>query len=172
MKIEDRIANIKKILPYCSHWDRDVVIYDETVGEFFGNFFNNPEDDRFYHCSYKDKIYPKIQLATHILTRDENDNVIDEYPIDISYCYNFDRDGEEWVTYYFDEPLTRNHWLFETEKDFIRYEEIPDNIWQIIQDKLYENAAKTKKKELDEAERLLTNRKEEKENFENIVLVK
>ena len=127
MNIEDRITNIKKILPYCSRWDDEVMIIDEEVGLFFGKFFNG--DKRFKHCKYSNEIYPKISLAKHILTRDENGEVIDEYPIQIAYCYDFDRDGEDWETYYFDEPLVRNNWLFRDDySSLIKYDEIPDKI--------------------------------------------
>jgi len=31
MDIKERIANIKKILPYCSHWSNEVMIVDEQL---------------------------------------------------------------------------------------------------------------------------------------------
>ena len=143
MKLEDRIQNIKKLLKYCPYSTEDVMLYDDTLAEFFGRFINN--DDRFEHCIYCEKIYPKISLAKHVLTRDENDNVIDEYPIMISYIYDSDRDGVDWADYYFDDKLVRNNWMFQDRmsyKELIKYEEIPDNIWEIIQNILYDKATK------------------------------
>ena len=146
MKIEERIQNIKTLLNYCPRSSRDVMLYDETLAEYFDNFFNN--DSRFIHCKCQGKIYAKIKLATHVLTRDENDKIIDVYPIQISYCYDWDRDGEDWASYYFDEEIIRNHWMFKDDmysKDIIKFEEFPDYIWERIQSDILEgdNSVKT-----------------------------
>ena len=139
MKLEDRIQNIKTLLKYCPDSTKDVMLYDETLGDYFDNFFNN--DSRFRHCVCPGRIYVQIELAKHVLTRDENYNVIDEYPIMISYCYDWDRDGEDWASYYFDEEIVRNNWMFKDDmysKDLIKFEEFPDDIWERIQNILYE----------------------------------
>ena len=123
MKLEDRIKNIKTLLSYCPHSTRDVMLYDETLANYFDKFFNN--DNRFVHCNWPGQIYAKIKLATHVLTCDENDKIIDVYPIQISYCYDWDRDGEDWASYYFDEEIVRNNWMFKNNmysKDFIKFE--------------------------------------------------
>lgn len=142
MKIEDRIQNIKTLLKYCPHSSVDVRLHDLKNAKFFAKFFNN--DDRFESCKYGgDELYIKIELAKHVLTWDKNNKVIDEYPIMVSYCYDSDRDGEDWVSYYFDEPLVRNNWMFESDmyhKDFIKFEEWPDEVWERIQNELFDIA--------------------------------
>ena len=152
MKLEDRIQNIKTLLKYCPDSTKDVMLYDETLGDYFDNFFNN--DSRFRHCVCPGRIYAQIELAKHVLTRDENYNVIDEYPIMISYCYDWDRDGEDWASYYFDEEIVRNNWMFKDDiysKDFIKFNEFPDYIWERIQNILYDKAAEEINKELESA---------------------
>lgn len=169
MKLEDRIKNIKTLLKYCPHSTRDVMLYDENVANFFGNFFNS--SDRFKHNIYCQKIYPKIELAKHVLTRDDNDNVIDEYPIMISYIYNSDRDDIDWVSYYFDDELIRNNWMFKDDmfyyKKLIKFEEIPDNIWEIIQNILYNKATEEINKELESAESSVIYWENKKDEFDN-----
>lgn len=154
MILENRIQNIKTLLKYCPYSTIDVMLYDEILADYFDNFFNN--DSRFTHCTYPGKIYAKIELAKHILTYDENNNEIDEYPIMISYCYDCDRDGEYWTSYYFDEEILRNHWLFDDaiysySKNLIKFEDFPDYIWERIQNILYNKAAEYINKELESA---------------------
>ena len=173
MRIEDRIQNIKKLLKYCPHSTSDVLLDDDTLAEFFGKFINN--DDRFEHCIYCEKIYPKISLAKHVLTRDKNDNVIDEYPIMISYIYDSDRDGVDWVDYYFDDKLVRNNWMFKDGmscKELIKFEEIPDNIWEIIQNILYDKAMKTINEELKSAKESVKFWEDKKHSFESVLNLK
>ena len=152
MKLEDRIKNIKTLLSYCPHSTRDVMLYDETLADYFDNLFNS--DSRFIHCKCPGKIYAKIELARHILTYDKNGKIIDVYPIMISYCYDWDRDGEDWTSYYFDEEIVRNNWMFKDDiysKDFIKFNEFPDYIWERIQNILYDKAAEEINKELESA---------------------
>ena len=109
------------------------------------------------------------------MTRDENDNVIDEYPIRISYCYDWDRDGEDWVSYYFDDSLVRNNWMFKDDmysKDLIKFEEFPDNIWEKIQNILYNKATETISKELELAKSSVVYWEKRKEEFDNKLLLK
>ena len=168
MKIEDRIQNIKTLLKYCPQSTRDVMLYNKKNAKFFTKFF---KDDRFQKTRYEhDELYIKIELATHVLTRDKNDNVIDEYPIMVSYCYDFDRDGEDWVSYYFDEPLVRNNWMFKSDmyyKDFIKFEEWPDEVWERIQNELYDIATKNVNKELESAKKSLEYYENQKKEFDN-----
>ena len=128
MELKDRIANIKAILPYCSRRSDQVPIVVREVGEFFADFFKN--DGRFRTPKY-DVVYPRI-----------NEGLYDG-SIDIEYCYDADRDGEYWETYpfYDEEVASKNPSL--SRRTAIRYSEIPDSIWAIIQEKLYENAMKT-----------------------------
>ena len=143
MELKDRIENIKTLLKYCPNSSRDVSITDEKAALFFGKLFNN--DSRFEHCTYKtDRIYTVINLAEHIITRDCNGDDIHEYPIYISYDYCYSRE-EGSITYYFDEPLIRNYIrLFDIQWSLplIRYEDIPDEIWEIIQTTIYERASR------------------------------
>ena len=168
MKLKDRIQNIKTLLKYCPQSNRDVMLYNKKNAKFFAKFF---KDDRFQKTRYEhDEFFIQIELATHVLTRDKNDNVIDEYPIMVSYCYDFDRDGEDWVSYYFDEPLVRNNWMFKNDmyyKDFIKFEEWPDEVWERIQNELYDIATKNVNKELESAKKSLEYYKNQKKEFDN-----
>lgn len=173
MNIKDRIKNIKILLSYCPHSTRDVMLYDETLADFFDNFFNN--DSRFIHCKCKGKIYTKIELAKHILTYDKNGKIIDVYPIQISYCYDWDRDGEDWTSYYFDEEIVRNNWMFKDDmysKDIIKFEEFPDYIWEIIQNILYDKATEEINKELESAKSSVIYWEKRKEEFDNKLQLK
>ena len=168
MKLEDRIQNIKTLLKYCPDSTKDVMLYDETLGDYFDNFFNN--DSRFRHCVCPGRIYAQIELAKHVLTRDENCNVIDEYPIMISYCYDWDRDGEDWASYYFDEEIVRNNWMFKDDmysKDLIKFEEFPDDIWERIQNILYNKATEEINKELESAKSSVVYWEKQKDEFDN-----
>ena len=173
MKLEDRIQNIKTLLSYCPYSTKDVMLYDETLAEYFDNFFNN--DSRFIHCKCPGKIYAKIKLAKHVLTRDENNNVIDEYPIMISYCYDWDRDGDDWQSYYFDEEIVRNNLMFKNDmysKDFIKFEEFPDDIWKRIQNILYDKATEEINKELESAKSSVVYWEKRKDEFDNKLQLK
>ena len=168
MKLKNRIQNIKTLLSYCPYSTRDVMLYDETLADYFDKFFNN--DSRFKHCKCPGKIYAKIELARHVLTRDENNNVIDVYPIMISYCYDWDRDGEDWTSYYFDEEILKNNWMFKGDmysKDLIKFEEFPDNIWERIQNILYNKATENINKELKSAKKSVEYWEEKLFEFEN-----
>ena len=173
MKLEDRIQNIKTLLKYCPDSTKDVMLYDETLGDYFDNFFNN--DSRFRHCVCPGRIYVQIELAKHVLTRDENYNVIDEYPIMISYCYDWDRDGEDWASYYFDEEIVRNNWMFKDDmysKDVIKFEEFPDDIWERIQNILYDKATEEINKELESAKSSVVYWEKRKDEFDNKLQLK
>ena len=173
MNIKDRIQNIKTLLSYCPHSSRDVMLYDETLAEYFYKFFNN--DSRFKHCVCHGKIYAKIKLAKHVLTRDENDKIIDVYPIQISYCYDWDRDGEDWTSYYFDEEIVRNNWMFKDDmysKELIKFEEFPDYIWERIQNILYDKATEEINEELESVKSSVIYWEKRKEEFDNKLQLK
>ena len=55
-------------------------------------------------------------------------------------------------------------------KPKIKYNEIPDYIWKIIQDQLYENAKKVQQEELDSAEASLTQHKKDFDDFSKLTL--
>ena len=167
MKLKDRIRNIKTLLSYCPYSTKDVMLYDETLAEFFDKFFNN--DKRFKHCECQGKIYAQINLAKHILRYDENKKLIDEYPIKISYHYDFDRDGEYWVSYYFDEEILRDYYKNEAHcKYFIKFEEFPDHIWERIQNILYDKAIEEINKELESAKSSVVYWENRKKEFETL----
>lgn len=170
MRLKDRIQNIKKLLSYCPHSTEDVMLYDETLADFFDNFFNN--DSRFIHCKCEGKIYAKINLAKHVLTYDKNNKIIDVYPIQISYCYDWDRDGEDWTSYYFDEEIVRSNWMFKDAKDLIKFEDFPDYIWERIQNILYEKATEEINEGLKSAKLSVKYWVKRKEEFDNKLQLK
>lgn len=137
MKLKDRIKNIKTLLGYCSN--EEVPIIEEKTGKFFSKFFNG--NNRFTSSPY-DPTYVTIGLATHIL----NDK--GQYGLMISYCYSADRDGEEWADYYFDDPNVDYEYDFLKPKDNLRYSDIPDWVWKIIQDEIYKKATEQVDKDL------------------------
>lgn len=135
MKLKDRISNIKTILPYCSGWSNEVKIVVDEVGEFFANLFNN--DDRFKHSGY-DRIFPRVFLSETLNT----DYKTHSTTIGLEYVYDSDRDGCYTAQYYFNDEDLEDACFGKTGA-IIEYSEVPDNIWAIIQDELYENARKT-----------------------------
>ena len=140
MKLKDRIQNIKCLLEYCSN--EEVHIVEDKTGKFFSKFFSN--DDRFITPPY-DTTYITIRLATHIL------NKRNKYRLDISYCYAADRDGEDWATYGFDDQEVIYDYDFLEPRVKLKYSEIPDYIWKIIQDEIYKEAASKVDDDLDKA---------------------
>ena len=165
MKLENRIQNIKTLLKYCPHSTRDVGIVEERVGLFFANFFNN--DQRFTKTHY-DHVYPRISLSSQMNLDFETHS----YTINIEYCYDCDRDGEYLESYYFNDPDLEDTFLYKSHKDspyypFIEYSEVPDDIWEIIQNILYEKATENINKELESAKASVEYWEEKKEEFDN-----
>jgi len=165
MKIKDRIQNIKTLLKYCPNSTNDVFIVEEKVGLFFANFFNN--DGRFTKSHY-DHLYPRIYLTEHL----NKDFKTHGTTISIEYCYDSDRDGDYLESYYFNDPDLKNTYLYKEYKDspyhhFIEYSEVPDYVWEIIQNKLYEKATKNVNKELESAKSLVKYWENKKEEFDN-----
>lgn len=164
MKINERIEIIKRLLNYCPHSTVDVKIIEERVGSFFGKFFNG--DERFNHCHYsRDKIYPRISLHEEVM-----DGYKDCSTIHIEYCYDFDRDGEYWTGYYFNDPTMLRYYRrydFMKPRVLIDYNEVPDYIWEIIQGELYEIATKSIKEGLESAKASVEYWKKRKEEFDN-----
>lgn len=145
MELQDRIHNIKTLLEYCPKSTEDVHIVDEKVGLFFAKFFNS-HGDRFKHTPYE-HVYPRISLCETL----NKDYKTHSTTVCVEYVYDNDRDGYYTKTYYFnDEDLEdscspfHKSWLIE-------YSEIPDNIWAIIQDTLYEKATEYINKKLKSA---------------------
>ena len=162
MKLKDRIENIKTLLKYCPHSTRDVDIIEEKVGLFFANFFNN--DNRFTKSHY-DHLYPRIYLTKHL-----KDFKTYGTTIGIEYCYDCDRDGEYLESYYFNDPDLKNTYLYKENKDnpyyhFIEYSEIPDYIWEIIQNKLYDKATEKVNKDVESAYQTLQYVRNKRDEF-------
>ena len=168
MKIEDRIQNIKLLLKYCPHSTNDVIIYNDEVANFFSKFLS--DNKRFYTPCVPDKPRIKIELAKHVITRDDNDNVLDEYPIMFSYYAEVNEYYDDWETYYFDDPLIRNHWMF-SDYISIKYDEIPDHIWEIIQNELYDVAQLYINKELEQAKTSVKNWEKINYRFESALFL-
>lgn len=164
MKLKDRIQNIKTLLKYCPHSTRDVDIIEERVGLFFANFFNN--NNRFTKTRY-DHVYPRIYLTEHL----NKDFKTHGTTISIEYCYDSDRDGDYLESYCFNDPDLKDIY-FKEYKDspyhhFIEYSEVPDYVWEIIQNKLYEKATENVNKELESAKSSVKYWEEKKKEFDN-----
>ena len=165
MNIKDRIQNIKTLLKYCPNSTRDVKIVEEKVGLFFANFFNN--DGRFTKTPY-DHVYPRIYLTEHL----NKDFKTHGTTIGIEYCYDSDRDGDYLDSYYFNDPDLKDTYLYKEYKDspyhhFIDYSEVPDYVWEIIQNELYEKATENVNKELESARSSVKYWEEKKKEFDN-----
>lgn len=147
MNIEDRIQNIKTLLKYCPHSTADVKIIEEKVGLFFDNFFNT--DERFQHCRCEGKIYPKISLHEEDIFEGCEGSTVR-----IDYCYDWDRDGEDWTGYYFNDLSMSKYYErydFMKPRTLIDYNEVPDYIWEIIQNELFDLATKKVNKDVEDA---------------------
>ena len=165
MKLEDRIQNIKTLLKYCPRSTGDVKIVEEKVGLFFADLFNN--DGRFTKTHY-DHVYPRISLSDQI----NLDFKSYSHTIDIEYCYDSDRDGNYLESYYFNDPDLEDTYLYRDNKDnpyfhFIEYSEVPDDIWEIIQNVLYEEATKYVNQELESAKSSVEYWEKKKADFYN-----
>ena len=165
MKLEERIQNIKTLLKYCPNSTKDVNIIEENVGLFFANFFNN--DNRFTKSNY-DHIYPRIYLTKYLNLDFETYGTT----IGIEYCYDSDRDGNYFDSYCFNDTDLKNTYLYKENKDnkyyhFIEYSEVPDYIWEIIQNILYNIATGNINKELESARSSVVYWENKKEEFDN-----
>lgn len=163
MKLKDRIQNIKTLLKYCPNSTRDVDIVEEKVGLFFANFFNN--DERFTKTPY-DHVYPRIYLTEHL----NLDFKTHGTTIGIEYCYDSDRDGDYLDSYYFNDSDLKNTYLYKECKDnphyhFIEYSEIPDYIWEIIQNELFYLATENVNKDVESAYQTLQYVKNKRDEF-------
>lgn len=148
MTLEKRIENIKTLLKdFCPHSTRDVTIVEENVGLFFANLFNN--DERFQHTPY-DRVYPRIYLYTALNT----DYKTDSTSIGIEYTYDNDRDGEYTKSYIFDDEDLKDTCFYRSLP--LKYSDVPDNIWEIIQNILIKDVSKHLNKELESAKKSVT----------------
>ena len=147
MELQDRIYNIKRLLEFCPRSTAEVHIVEEKVGLFFAKLFNN--DERFQHTRY-DHVYPRIYLCEELNTDYETHSTT----IGIEYTYEADRDGEYLESYRFNDEDLKDSWYYNNLKlTYIEYSEVPDDIWEIIQNKLYEEATKSVNGELASAKK-------------------
>ena len=163
MKLEDRIKNVKTLLRYCPVASDEVMLYDKVCQKFFSKFFSS-QPERFKKPEF-DTCTVQIEL-TDILDKDVRTK---HYTISLSYCYNYDRsDGEDWTLYYFNDPEC---YFRDWQHPELEYSEIPDNIWERIQNILYERAKRYMNEKLDEAEKSLIRLSEKQKEFDNIQLI-
>lgn len=159
MELENRIKNIKKLLHYCPVATDEVMINDKTCTKFFGKFFSS-QPDRFKKPEF-DECRVQIELID-ILDKDVRTK---HYTVGLQYCYNYDRsDGEDWTLYYFNDPEC---YYREWQHPELEYSEIPDYIWEIIQNILYNKAIETINKGIESAKSSLKYWEEKKIEFDN-----
>ena len=163
MRIEDRIQNIKALLKYCPHSTRDVTIVEDNVGLFFADLFNN--DKRFKHTPYS-RVYPRIYLSETLNT----DYKTHSTSIGIEYTYDNDRDGEYTENYIFYDEDLKDTCFYRTLP--LKYSDIPDNIWEIIQNILYDKAMKSINEELQSAKDSVKYWEDKKYSFESTLSLK
>ena len=160
MKLEYRIQNIKKLLEYCPISSRDTMLYDDVCEKFFAKFFSS-QPDRFAMPENKDKVFARIGLFDVFDKNLETKHKT----IFIKYCYYYDRsDGEDWTFYLFNDPEC---YFREFERADLEYSEIPDYIWERIQNIVYNEATKTINKNLEEARGSVEYWEEKKAEFDN-----
>ena len=160
MEVKDRIQNIKALLKYCPIASDEVMLYDKELRKFFWNFFSKNKD-RFKRPAYDNDTLVQIEL--HAIT-DNNDEYINN-TISMRYCY-FDKDSNEnWSLYLFNDPdCNLENW------QTIEYSEIPDYIWEKIQNILYDKAGEWVNQKLELAKSCLTYWENKKESFDNLSL--
>ena len=167
MKIKDRIQNIKTLLSYCPKASDEVMLTsDEVLCKFFWDFFSS-KPERFKTPTFEGSTSVQIKLLGIL---DEN-YVGHHDTILLRYCYSCDREGENWTFYYFNDPEC---YFRPFNRPNIEYSEIPDNIWERIQNILYNKAAEEIIKELESAKDSVTyweNRKNEFNKLENLKLI-
>ena len=161
MILEERIQNIKRLLEFCPFSTDEVKIVEEKVGLFFANLFNN--DERFEHTPY-DHVYPRIYLSENL----NADHRTYSTTIAIEYVYDSNRDGWSMETVYFNDKDLEDAWFSGIGK--IEYSEVPDEIWEIIQNELYKKATKYIREKLDSAKKSVKYWKNKSLDFDNLNL--
>ncbi len=165
MELEDRIQNIKKLLSYCPHSTKDVTIVEENVGLFFANLFNN--DERFQHTPY-DRVYPRIYLYVTL----NIDYKTYSNSIGIEYTYDNDRDGEYTQSYVFNDEDLKDTCFYCLHPSSLEYSDVPDNIWERIQNILYDEATKEINENLKSAKSSVIYWENRKDEFNNKLQLK
>ena len=165
MRIEDRIQNIKKLLKYCPKSSDEVMLTsDEVLCKFFWDFFSS-RPEKFKRPAFDGST--AVQMFLHgMLDEDYKDH---HYTIALRYCYEYDRDGEDWTFYYFNDPEC---YYREWNHPDIEYSEFSDDIWERIQNILYDKATKEINKELQSAKDSVKYWEDRKYSFENTLNLK
>lgn len=164
MKLEDRIQNIKKLLDYCPKSTEDVMLSDDILCKFFWGFFSN-KPERFKTPAFEGSTRVQIELLSML----DADYKGYHHTILLKYCYDYDRDGEKWTFYYFNDPEC---YFRSFDHPNLEYSEIPDNIWERIQDVLYEKAAEEINESLEMAKSSVKYWEKRKEEFDNKLQLK
>ena len=156
MELKDRIQNIKTLLSYCPKASDEVMINNEVCTKFFGKFFSS-QPNRFKKPEF-DECRVQIELIS-ILDKDVRTK---HYTVGLQYCYNWDREGEDWTLYYFNDPEC---YYREWQHPELEYSEIPDYIWEIIQDVLFKKATERVNKDVESAYQTLEYVRNKRDEF-------
>ena len=153
---KDCINDIKDLLSHLWNDNNECRLFDELSPKFFGRFLR--DDDRFKTPNFSSDIaYVTIELLTYHQNKDKI------YPIGISYCYDADRDGEDWVSYTFtDEDVTYDY-DWQKPHDNLNYSDIPDEVWESIKAYVYKEVKRKLNDEVKTAEDIYLHKA--KENY-------
>jgi hypothetical protein len=164
MKLENRIQNIKKLLSYCPESTEDVMLSDDILCKFFWNFFSS-KPERFKTPAFEGSTRVQITLLGML-----DANYISHHDtILLRYCYEYDREGEDWTFYYFNDSEC---YFRPFDHPNLEYYEIPDNIWERIQNILYDKAVEEINKGLESAKSSVIYWEKRKEEFDNKLQLK
>jgi hypothetical protein len=165
MKLEDRIHDIKTLLSYCPHSTEDVMLSsDDVLCKFFWNFFSS-QPERFKRPAFDGSTAVRMTLLG-MLDANYKDY---HYTIALQYCYDYDRDGEDWTFYYFNDSECYYRGF---DNPNIEYLEFPDDIWERIQNILYNKATEEINKELESAKSSVIYWENRKDEFDNKLKLK
>lgn len=165
MRLEDRIQNIKTLLSYCPEASDEVMLAsDEVLCNFFWNFFSS-KPERFKAPAFEGSTSVQIKLLGML-----DANYISHHDtLLLRYCCEYDREGEDWTFYYFNDPEC---YFRSFDHPNLEYSEIPDNIWERIQNILYDKAVKEINKELESAKSSVIYWEKRKNEFDNKLQLK
>ena len=165
MKLEDRIQNIKTLLSYCPKSTDEVMLTsDEILCKFFWEFFSS-QPERFKRPAFDGSTAVRMTLL-NMLDANYKDY---HYTITLRYCYDYDRDGEDWTFYYFNDPEC---YYRECDHPDLEYSEFPDDIWERIQNILYNKSTKEINENLESAKSSVVYWEKRKDEFDNKLQLK
>ena len=158
MKIKDRIQNIKTLLNYCPKASNEVMLSsDNVLCKFFWDFFSS-QPERFKKPAFDGSTAVQMFLCG-MLDEDYKDY---HYTIALRYCYDYDREGEAWTFYYFNDSEC---YYRDFDHPELEYSEFPDDIWEIIQNILYNKATEEITEQLETAKSSVIYWEKEKMNL-------